>query len=261
MENIEIKRKEAEDLLKNIQQTARESLKSKKKPELPDKFISDIKNTIDEIINYPENAQLIGILPQYREEFSQFLEIALENLAAEFKRQKILEESIFTDKNKLKLLTEMLIINLEKIAFALAKKLPIPQKILENAKYIATYQDYEFIDKFLNSDEFISQQLNIPIEEVKEIFTQAIKLRFILHNIKDPLNALKRLKDNLNHVLTDENIVKIAMSEGFTKKEAENLKTDPYYKRLFTKSYKLNLALVYKVPVEGVKKFLKGEIG
>ncbi|GIW67609.1 MAG: hypothetical protein KatS3mg096_477 [Candidatus Parcubacteria bacterium] len=260
MRSIENIRKEAEDLLSNIQQIARRSFKGGRKPELPEKFLNNIKDVINEVIDYPENSQLIGILPEYRQEFKQFLRVALEKIAAELKRQNILEESIFNNKDKLRLLAEMLIINLEEIASALSKKLPLPPKILENAKKIAVYQDYEFINKFINSDEFISQQLNIPLEEVREIFTRSRKIHFAIYNISNPLEALQRVKYHLEHTLTDENITNIAISEGFTIEEAENLRKDPIYKKLYTLSFKIFLAIRYKNPEEGVRKFLRGEI-
>lgn len=260
MENIENIRKEAEDLLRNIQQIVRESLKRGSKPKLPEKFLNNIQDVIDEVIDRPENSHLIGVLPKYREELREFLRIALEKIAAELKRQNILEESIFNNKDKLRLLAEMLIINLAEIAFALSKKLPIPPKILEKAKEIAIYHDYEFINKFINSDEFISQQLNIPLEEVRKTFTQSVKIRFIINNINNPLEALQRVKYYLENTLTDENIINIAISEGFTEEKARSLKRHPAYKDLYTLSFRIRLAIDYGNPEEGVRKFLRGEI-
>jgi dsDNA-specific endonuclease/ATPase MutS2 len=100
-------------------------------------------------------------LTQHREEIRTFLIQALENLAKELKRQNLLNVSIFTDELKLSLIAEMLIINRENIAFDIAKKLPLPESIIEKSKKIATYQDYEFIDNLINKNELISRELGI----------------------------------------------------------------------------------------------------
>ena len=72
---------------------------------MPEKFLNNIQDVIDEVIDRPENSHLIGVLPKYREELREFLRIALEKIAAELKRQNILEESIFNNKDKLRLLS------------------------------------------------------------------------------------------------------------------------------------------------------------
>jgi len=152
---------------------------------------------VDKILFSPEENKLIGVLPSYRKEFKEFLIKALNDLASEFRRQNILKDSIFKikdteDINRLKLLTEMLIINIQEIAFSMAKKLPIPEKIRKTAADIARFQDYEFIDKFLNDDEFLAEKLDMSVEEVREYFPKSLRLRFAAYNISNPLEALKR---------------------------------------------------------------------
>jgi DNA-directed RNA polymerase specialized sigma subunit len=117
----------------------------------------------------------------------------------------------------------MMIINVVEIAYAISRKLPIPKNIFEKAKYIARFQDYEFIDKFLNNDEYVARELNMPIEEVKENFTKGMRLRFAIYNISNPIEGLKRVKEHLETTLTDENLAKVfnmtieEVRENFTK--------------------------------------------
>jgi hypothetical protein len=150
-------RETAEDILQLIQGIARESLKRGKKPELPERFLSLIDSVIEDVLNDPQQRnKLIGVLPRYRQEFKAFLIKALSDLASEFKRQKILVDSIFDiktqeDENRLRLLVEMMIINVQEVAYAISKKIPIPQNIFENAKNIARFHNYEFINNFLNN--------------------------------------------------------------------------------------------------------------
>jgi hypothetical protein len=209
----ENKRETAEDILKSIQIVARESLRPGRKPELPEEVLNSIRSLIDEVIDNPERSELIGVLPQYREEFKEFLIEALTNLGSELKRQGVLEESIFRiekteDELKLRLLIEMMIINVSEIAHAISRKIPIPKNVLEKAKYIARFHDYEFIDKFLNNDKYVSEILGITPEEVRDSFPKGIRLHFAIHNISDPLKALRKVKEHLDTILTDENIAR-----------------------------------------------------
>ncbi len=213
-EEIYEKRKTAENILESIQKVARESLRPGRKPELPEEVSNSIENVINEVIDNPERSELIGVLPRYREEFKEFLIKALIDLGSELKRQRVLEESIFKikteeDRLRLRLLIEMMIINVIEIAHAISKKIPIPKDVLEKAEYIARFHDYEFIDKFLNNDEYVSKILGITPEEVREGFPKGIRLRFAVYNISDPLKALIRVKEHLDTILTDENIARV----------------------------------------------------
>jgi DNA-directed RNA polymerase specialized sigma subunit len=207
-------RETAEDILQLIQGIARESLKRGKKPELPERFSNLIDSVIDDVLNDPQQRnKLIGVLPRYRQEFKAFLIKALSDLASEFKRQKILVDSIFDiktqeDEDRLRLLVEMMIINVQEVAYAISKRIPIPQNIFENAKNIARFHNYEFINNFLNNDEYVAKELNISVEEVKESFPQGMRLRFAAHNISNPLEALRKVKEHLEITLSDENIAK-----------------------------------------------------
>ncbi len=214
-EEIEKKREEEEEenILKSIQRVARESLKRGKKPELPEEVLNSIESVINEVIDNPERSKLIGVLPRYREEFKEFLIEALTGLGSELKRQGVLENSIFVIKERedvlrLCLLIEMMIINVVEIAYAISRKVPIPKNIFEKAKYIARFQDYEFIDKFLNNDEYVARELNMTIEEVRENFTKGMRLHFAIGNISDPIKGLQRVKEHLETTLTDENLAR-----------------------------------------------------
>jgi DNA-directed RNA polymerase specialized sigma subunit len=63
----------------------------------------------------------------------------------------------------------------------------------------------EHLDTTL-SDENIARELGMSIEEVRESFPKGIRLRFAVHNISNPLEALKRVKEHLERTLSDENI-------------------------------------------------------
>ena len=56
------------------------------------------------------------------------------------------------------------------------------------------------------TDQNIADQLDWPLEEVKSFLTTGLKIRFAMHNILDPLKAVRRFKYNLETVLTDQNI-------------------------------------------------------
>jgi DNA-directed RNA polymerase specialized sigma subunit len=246
---LERTRETAEDILRLIQGIARESLKRGKKPELPEIVLSLIESVIDDVLNDPQQRnQLIGVLPRYREEFKAFLIKALSDLASEFKRQKILEDSIFDiktpeDEDRLRLLVEMMIINVQEVAYAISKKIPIPKNVFENSKDIARFHNYEFIDNFLNNDEYVANELNISVEEVKEGFPKWMRLRFAVHNISNPLEALRRVKEHLERTLSEENIAK---ELGMSVEEV---------RESFPKSIRLYLA-VHNIsnPLEGLKR-------
>jgi hypothetical protein len=239
----------AEESLRNIQEIVREELKSGKKPVVPKNIEDIINKAIDNVINKSEENILIGVLPQYREETRIFLIQALEKLAKELKRQNLLDVSIFTDELKLSLLAEMLIINREYIAHLITNKLPLPQSIIEKANYIATYQDYEFIDNFINKDDLIAQQLNITLEEAQELFPKWLRLRFAVGNISNPLDALQRVKQHLDTTLTDENI---AQQLNITLEEAQ---------QLFSKGLRLYFTINnISNPLEALKNWLEGKI-
>jgi hypothetical protein len=56
------------------------------------------------------------------------------------------------------------------------------------------------------SDENISKELNWDIEEVRGIITPSIKKHLAISNISNPLEALRKVKYNLENILSDENI-------------------------------------------------------
>jgi hypothetical protein len=58
------------------------------------------------------------------------------------------------------------------------------------------------------TDENISKELDWDIEEVRSIITSGIRKRLTVSNISNPLEALKKVKYNLENILTDENIAK-----------------------------------------------------
>ena len=252
---LERTRETAEDILRLIQGIARESLKPGKKPELPERLLSLIESVIDGVLNDPyQRNQLICVLPRYRQEFKAFLIKALSDLASEFKRQKILEDSIFDiktqeDEDRLRLLVEMMIINVQEIAYAISKRIPIPQNVFENAKNIARFHNYEFINNFLNNDEYIARELGMSIEEVRESFPKGMKLHFAAYNISNPLEALRKVKEHLDTTLSDENIAK---ELGISLEEV---------KKILPKARKLYFAAHHiRNPLEGVKDWWEGKI-
>ena len=57
------------------------------------------------------------------------------------------------------------------------------------------------------SDEAIVKELGITLEEVQENFGRGVKLRFAVGNISDPMKALRRVKKNLDEILSDKAIM------------------------------------------------------
>ena len=57
------------------------------------------------------------------------------------------------------------------------------------------------------SDEVIMRELGITLEEVQENFGRGVKLRFAVGNISDPMKALRRVKKNLDEILSDKAIM------------------------------------------------------
>ena len=57
------------------------------------------------------------------------------------------------------------------------------------------------------SDEAIMKELGITLEEVQENFGRGVKLRFAVGNISDPMKALRRVKKNLDEILSDKAIM------------------------------------------------------
>ena len=58
------------------------------------------------------------------------------------------------------------------------------------------------------SDEAIIKEFGITLEEVQENFRRNMKIHFAISNISDPMGALRRVKKNLDEVLSDEAIMK-----------------------------------------------------
>ena len=58
------------------------------------------------------------------------------------------------------------------------------------------------------SDGEIMRELGITLEEVQKDFGRGAKLRFAVGNASDPMKALRRVKRNLDEVLSDEAIMK-----------------------------------------------------
>ena len=56
-------------------------------------------------------------------------------------------------------------------------------------------------------DEEIVKELGITLEEVQENFGRGVKLRFAVGNISDPMKALRRVKKNLDEILSDKAIM------------------------------------------------------
>lgn len=56
------------------------------------------------------------------------------------------------------------------------------------------------------TDENIAEHLGWSVDRVSEVFTPGIRKTFAVRNMRDPLAATERVKDNLENILTDENI-------------------------------------------------------
>ena len=216
--NLEQTRERSFEFLRNLQSFIREGLKGGKKPNIPVDIEYRIINTVNSVIDDPQNNVLVSVLPEYREEAKNSITRILEVMAKELKRANSLSDSFFNDSNILALMTEILFINLEQIRFSISKGESLSHSFLEQLARIATYHDSEFIDNFLNKDNLIAQVLGISPDEARENFSKSLRLRFAINNISNPLEALRRVKHHLDYTLTDENIAK---ELGITQSEAQ----------------------------------------
>lgn len=91
--------------------------------------------------------------------------------------------------------------------------------------------------------------MNISVEEVKESFPQGMRLRFAAHNISNPLEALKRVKEHLDTTLSDENI---ARELGISLEEVKNIL--PKARKLYFAAHHI------RNPLEGIKDWWEGKI-
>ena len=85
-----------------------------------------------------------------------------------------------------------------KLCFAVGNILD-PMEALKRVK--------KHLDETLSDGE-IMRELGITLEEVQKDFGRGAKLRFAVGNASDPMKALRRVKRNLDEVLSDEAIMK-----------------------------------------------------
>ncbi len=83
------------------------------------------------------------------------------------------------------------------------------------------------------TDENLAKELNMDINEVRDMFSFAIKLHIVANNIDSPLKPFFKIKDNFDNVLTENNIL-------------EKLKiTKEYFYKLFTPSIIKQVGIIY----------------
>ncbi|MBU1446053.1 hypothetical protein KKD70_02200 [Patescibacteria group bacterium] len=127
-------------------------------------------------------------------------------------------QSIFTNRNKLA------------IAIGYGKDpLKAVRQVVDNFKNVLTD---EKIQKVLESVD-----IHMDLQEVREIFSQYVRLEMSLKNILKPLDAVKRVGDNLRNKLTDQNIQKVLNDAGVDMELDE-------VKSVFTDGRKARLAMV-----------------
>ncbi|MDP3989106.1 MAG: hypothetical protein Q8P93_02635 [bacterium] len=235
-------RKEVGESLTGVQSGIREGLKGGRKPEIPEGLTESIAEIVDEVVESQDNV-LVSVIPEAHESTKEYLLHGLVSIAKELKRSGSLKDSFFDDRNRVALITELLIINKEGIASIISKNKTLSAGLLKKAERIATYHDSGFIKNFLDKDDIIAQTLGITQEEAKDNFPKGLRLHLAVNNISKPTDALKRVKENLDTKLTDENI---AANLGITPQEARDN---------FPKGIRLHLA-VHNIsnPTEALKR-------
>jgi DNA-directed RNA polymerase specialized sigma subunit len=106
----------------------------------------------------------------------------------------------------------------------------------------------EHLDTTL-SDENISRELGMSIEEVRESFPRSLRLYLAVGYISNPLEALKRVKEHLDTTLSDENI---ARELGISLEEVKNIL--PKARKLYFAAHHI------RNPLEGIKDWWEGKI-
>jgi NTP pyrophosphatase (non-canonical NTP hydrolase) len=95
--------------------------------------------------------------------------------------------------------------------------------------------------------------LVFTLEEVTEIFTERVRLRFAVGNISDPLKAIQKVGVHMKNTLTNENILAALKQKGleFTLKEVAEI---------FTRSMRLHFAVGNITdPLEGCTMYAEGK--
>jgi hypothetical protein len=101
------------------------------------------------------------------------------------------------------------------------------------------------------TDEKIGEKLKeegveIPSEEIPQIFTRGVRLRFAVNNIKNPLEAVVRCARHVKETLTDEKIGEKLKKEGVEVSEKE-------FQEIFPRGVRLHFAVGnIKNPLEAV---------
>lgn len=181
----------------STQKDLRKNLKGGVKPSI-EEFRGNLDEVIESVLATQDANLWLSVLPKDKSKVRDDLEKTCTNFFAESMRSSD-DTSIFYDKEKLREVVEYLLYQQENIRNLIQKD--------KDYTRLSAYNNYEFIDKFLHDDEFIAKELDMPLEEVKSIFTQGQKKHFIVNNISI-MEALHKVKDNVENILTDENIAR-----------------------------------------------------
>jgi len=209
--------------LPELQSQIRENLKDGVKPRLKKGDETLIDDTIDEIIN--QNTELIAVLT-HPHRIKERLALMVRFIAKESLRNTNSNLSILNE-DKLKILIEFLVVNLSEVEHHIRTLHNFDEKSSEGyiseVSKIAAYHDSEFVHSFLFDNSLIASKLGITEDEVKKLFPPYVRMHFLVHNLSDPIEALTRVRENLETELTNQKIMEaLDISEEKATREFPN---------------------------------------
>ena len=124
---------------------------------------------------------------------------------------------------------------------------------------IAAYHGPAFAAGFFEGERAIKEALeeggvSMTETEVREVFTQSVRMHFAVNNIGDPLEAVGRVGTHLRVTLTDQAIRETLETGGVSMTEEEVWE-------VFTKSVRMHFA-VHNIgdPLAGILAWVRGEV-
>jgi|GEM_PF-6571635 hypothetical protein len=126
------------------------------------------------------------------------------------------------------------------------------------AAKIAAYHGAAFAGGFFSGNAIVETLsgagLTMSPEEIQEVFSKGVRLRFAVHNIRKPLEAVSRCARHVKNTLTDAKIKKKLAEEGITMSDQE-------FQEVFSKGVRLHFAVGnIRKPLEGIVRWVNGSI-